>query len=88
MRRAIAAALLLLSTPALAGTSAGYGMGGRFVRFDPVVSQYNRSGELFRIEGHCQSACKLFLAIRNVCVEQEAIGRRRSGVEKVDELRP
>ena len=72
MRRAIAAALLLLSTPALAGTSAGYGMGGRFVRFDPVVSQYNRSGELFRIEGHCQSACTLFLAIRNVCVERSA----------------
>ena len=26
-------------------------------RFDPVVSQYNQSGELFRIEGHCQSSC-------------------------------
>ncbi len=64
--------LLLLSTPAMAGTSAGYGMGGRFARFDPVVSQYNRSGELFRIEGHCQSACTLFLAIRNVCVERSA----------------
>jgi len=84
MGRAIAAALLLLSTPAMAGTSAGYGMGGRFARFDPVVSQYNQSGELFRIEGHCQSACTLFLAIRNVCVERGATllfhaGRDRRG---------
>jgi hypothetical protein len=47
-------------------------MGGQFARFDPVVSQYNQSGELFRIEGHCQSACTLFLAIRNVCIEPGA----------------
>ena len=31
-----------------------------------------RSGELFRIEGRCQSACTLFLGIRNVCVERTA----------------
>jgi hypothetical protein len=47
-------------------------MGGRFVRFDPVVSQYNLSGELFRIDGHCQSSCTLFLAIRNVCIGRNA----------------
>ena len=34
-----------------------------FQDFDPVVAQYNASGELFRIEGHCQSSCTLFLAI-------------------------
>jgi hypothetical protein len=38
----------------------------------PVVSQYNQSGELFRIEGHCQSSCTLFLGIRNVCVDRNA----------------
>jgi hypothetical protein len=72
MRNFIAAALLLFSTSAMAGSSAGYGMGGQFSRFDPVISQYNQSGELFRIEGHCQSACTLFLGIRNVCVERSA----------------
>ena len=65
--------LLMLSSPAMAaGSSAPYGMGGQFARFDPVVEQYNQSGELFRIQGHCQSACTLFLAIRNVCVEPGA----------------
>jgi hypothetical protein len=68
----IAALLLSLATTAMAGTSAGYEMGGRFARFDPVVSQHNQSGELFRIEGHCQSACTLFLGIRNVCIDPNA----------------
>jgi len=48
-------------------------MGGNYARFDPVVAQYNASGELFRIQGHCQSSCTLFLAIRNVCVEPSAM---------------
>jgi hypothetical protein len=60
------------STSAMAGSSAGYGMGGQFSRFDPVVSQYNQSGELFRIEGRCQSACTLFLSIQNVCIDRNA----------------
>ncbi len=47
-------------------------MGGQFARFDPVVAQYNASGEVFRITGHCQSACTLFLGIRNVCIERGA----------------
>jgi hypothetical protein len=65
--------LALLSSSAMAaGSSQGYGMGGQFARFDPVVAEYNRSGELFRIEGHCQSACTLFLGIRNVCIEPSA----------------
>jgi hypothetical protein len=72
MRNIIAAALLFSATSAMAGTSAGYGMGGQYFRFDPVVSQHNQSGELFRIEGHCQSACTLFLGIRNVCVDRNA----------------
>jgi hypothetical protein len=70
--RSIAAALLLVSTSAIAANNAGFEMGGKYARFDPVVSQYNQSGELFRIEGHCQSACTLFLGIRNVCVDRNA----------------
>ena len=68
-------AVLLALMPAsaiAAGSSAGFGMGGNYSRFDPVVAQYNASGELFRIEGHCQSSCTLFLGIRNVCIERGA----------------
>jgi hypothetical protein len=69
---AAAAAFALSAAPASAGSSAGYGMGGWFTRYDPIVAKYNASGELFRIEGRCQSACTLFLAIKNVCIEQDA----------------
>jgi hypothetical protein len=73
MKKTIASVLLMLSSPAMAaGSSVPYGMGGQFSRFDPVVAQYNQSGELFRIQGHCQSSCTLFLAIRNVCIEPGA----------------
>src|ERR1700722_4924009 len=73
MRNAVAAAFLLLfATPATAGNNAGFEMGGKYARFDPVVSQYNQSGEFFRIEGHCQSSCTLFLGIRNVCIDRNA----------------
>jgi hypothetical protein len=69
----VVASLLFTSSLAMAeGSSAGYEYGGQFSRFDPVVAQYNRSGELFRIVGHCQSSCTLFLAIKNVCVESGA----------------
>ena len=67
--------LVLLSTsiPVLAvGSSQPYGKGGWFAQFDPIVRQYNQSGEQFRIEGHCQSACTLFLGIRNVCIVRNA----------------
>src|ERR1700704_4769774 len=70
---AVMASLFCLSTTALAeGSSKGYGMGGWFERFDPVIEKYNQNGELFRITGHCQSACTMFLGIRNVCVERSA----------------
>ena len=72
MKYFIGLVFALLTSSALAGTSAGYGMGGQFSRFDPVVAEHNRTGELFRIEGHCQSACTLFLGIKNVCVEPGA----------------
>jgi len=66
--------ILVLSIPlsAIAGTSQGYGNGGLFARYDPIVAEHNRTGELFRIQGHCQSACTLFLRIRNVCIERSA----------------
>jgi hypothetical protein len=77
---AIAAAVVFTSASAMAaGSSAGYGGGGRFARFDPIVDQYNKSGEVFRITGNCQSACTLFLAIRNVCIEPGAQLRFHAG---------
>src|SRR3954470_14342695 len=84
MKSRVALVLLLSSSPAMAGTSQGYGNGGRFAVYDPIVAAHNRSGELFRVEGHCQSACTLFLGIRNVCVTRGAqllfhAGNDRSG---------
>jgi hypothetical protein len=64
---------LLTSVPALAaGSSLPYSHGGRFADFDPIVLQYNQSGEEFRIEGACRSACTMFLSIRNSCVVRSA----------------
>ena len=68
-------ALCIVSTgaPALAeGSSKGYGVGGRFSRYYPVIRKYNKSGERFRIVGFCRSACTLFLSIKNVCIERSA----------------
>jgi hypothetical protein len=57
-------------------TALGMGMGARdaraFAEFEAVIRQYNKSGERFRVDGHCQSACTMFLAIRNVCVTPNA----------------
>jgi hypothetical protein len=53
-------------------SSLGMGYGARtqaiFAQFLAVIQQYNASGERFRIDGHCQSACTMFLSIRNVCI--------------------
>jgi hypothetical protein len=70
--RLIVCLLLLVSSPALAGSSQPYGKGGWIAQFQPVIDQYNASGELMRIEGHCQSLCTLFLGLRNVCVVRSA----------------
>jgi hypothetical protein len=67
-----AAALLLAAAPAMASTSRGFENGGYFTRFDPVVAEFNETRRPFRIVGLCQSACTLFLSIRNVCVERSA----------------
>lgn len=52
----------------------GYGAANpaEFDRFLAVIQQYNASGERFRIDSHCQSACTMFLSIRNVCVTSGA----------------
>jgi hypothetical protein len=66
-------ATVMCAPPALAaGSSLPYGGGGPMAKFDAIIGQYNASGELFRIEGHCQSSCTMFLAIRNVCVDPNA----------------
>jgi len=68
------------------GQSAGMGAKpGEREFFDAVVAQYNASGERFRIDGHCQSMCTIFLSIKNVCVTPgarllfHAGGDRRTG---------
>jgi hypothetical protein len=68
----VGAMALCLAMPAVAATSTPYAKGGRTKDFAVDVEQYRRSGELFRITGHCQSACTMFLALRNVCVEPSA----------------
>ena len=64
--------VLFLAAPALAASSTPYGKGGRTKDFAVDVGKYQASGEQFRITGHCQSACTMFLAVRNVCVEPSA----------------
>jgi hypothetical protein len=53
-------------------SSLGMGYGARdqaeFARFLAVIQQYNASGERFRIDAHCQSACTMFLSIHHVCI--------------------
>ncbi len=82
--RALSALLLLCAAGAFAPAPARaegsvsalrMGMGarpGEMGRFDAVVEQYNASGERFRIDSHCQSACTIFLSIRNVCITPNA----------------
>ena len=80
MKLRFAFIVLLVSTSAMAeGTSRGHGGGGWYKDFHPIVEQYNASGELFRIQGNCQSACTLFLGIRNVCIEPSAVLRFHAG---------
>ena len=50
----------------------GTGPAKPMMAFDAVIAQYNASGKRFRIDGHCQSACTMFLSIKNVCIEPDA----------------
>jgi hypothetical protein len=78
-RLAIALCLTFTAVPALADGAVSQlgrmGMGSGpdgFRPFAAIVQQYNASGERFRIDSHCQSACTMFLAIRNVCITPSA----------------
>jgi hypothetical protein len=68
----VAVFAMIASSACAEGTSLGHGDGGPIVDFLPIVQQYNANGELFRIQGLCKSACTLFLAIRNICIERDA----------------
>ncbi|MGB8399385.1 MAG: hypothetical protein WCE35_11365 [Bradyrhizobium sp.] len=68
----IAAVLMVISCCAFAATSEKFGKGGWIQDFQPEIDRANASGELFRIRGHCQSNCTLFLGLKNVCVERSA----------------
>jgi hypothetical protein len=72
MKKLLSLFILLISTSAEAGSSTNYGMGGNLGQFDAIIRQADQSGEQFRIEGHCQSACTMFLRIKNVCVDRDA----------------
>jgi hypothetical protein len=72
MRRVLVVLSLLVSFEAQAGSSQPYGRGGWIADFQPVIDHHNSTGELMRIEGHCQSLCTIFLGLRNVCVERSA----------------
>ena len=69
---ALGLAFAIWALPALAADSTPYAMGGITREFAPKVREADRSGKLFRIGGHCQSACTMFLAVRNVCIEPGA----------------
>lgn len=65
--------LALGSSARADGSSLPYGRGGVPIpQMDQMIQEYNKKGELFRIEGGCRSSCTLFLAIRNVCVDPNA----------------
>ena len=71
------ATLAVAGTLALMGLASAqdlspYRKGGIITTFKAVVDHYNATGERFRINGECKSACTMFLGIRNVCVEPSA----------------
>jgi hypothetical protein len=73
MKKAVLTSIFLaLAVPAFAADSRPYAMGGITREFAPKVREADRSGQVFRITGHCQSACTMFLAVRKVCIEPSA----------------
>ena len=72
MKILVSLAFMLMASTAFAATSEKFGKGGWYRDFQPEIERANASGELFRIKGHCQSLCTMFLGLRNVCVERSA----------------
>jgi hypothetical protein len=68
-----AAAVAWVSAAHADGSSTPYGHGGMiFPQMNSIIAQYNKSGELFRIEGECRSSCTELLAIKHVCIDPNA----------------
>ena len=63
---------ILAVRPAIGADSTAWGKGGSTQKFAADRARINAKGERFRITGHCQSACTMFLAARKVCVEPTA----------------
>ena len=78
----VSAVLLTVASVASAATSEKFGNGGWIEDFQPEIDRNNASGEMFRIKGHCQSNCTLFLGLRNVCVERSATLLFHSGHDR------
>jgi hypothetical protein len=60
-------------------SSLPYAKGGFSASFGQLARAINQSGELFRIEGRCQSSCTMFLSLRKVCVDRNAVLLFHSG---------
>jgi hypothetical protein len=58
------------------GSSTPYSMGARgaqkFEQFQQDRDSFAKTGQPFRIEGHCQSACTLFLKLKSACIDPNA----------------
>ena len=68
------------------GSSTPYGRGGMpFPEMNQIIQQYNKSGELFRIEGECRSSCTELLAIKNVCIDPSATIEFHAAVRAPDQ---
>lgn len=83
--RGLALCLIALAATAVAradGSSRPHGEGGNFSVYTPIIAKYNKSGEPFRIEGACRSACTLFLSIKNVCVDRKAFLSFHAGPDR------
>jgi hypothetical protein len=72
MRALAILVFVLISPTSFAATSERFSKGGWYKDFQPEIERATATGELFRIKGHCQSNCTLFLGLRNVCVERSA----------------
>jgi hypothetical protein len=77
LSRMILVAGIVFGPPALAqGSSVPYGRGAgtaqKFQQFHQDRDAIAKTGKPFRIEGNCQSACTLFLNLKNVCIDPNA----------------
>ncbi len=72
MKKTIAVLALALAFPVYAQDSTPFSQGGKTMDFKPYVNDAKKSGKQFRIKGHCQSACTMFLTVKNMCIESDA----------------